>query len=247
MQLVAEPYFISPHDHRRYIERIRNCTEIEAIQQIQLDLQNAEIVERFLDKRVYNCRNYFALVGPPKVPREQEWPTVITIIDITMYDPVHKPVYGKPNPWRNTKRDIWLPAEKHYLRCHWGYIPSKIIARHLGRTKKAVQQQAYNMGLTKKSYRKWNQAEIEALNWFYSSTTVSLVSNLLGRTRSSVKVKAAALNIRGRKTPVAWDDADKFKSICSEIKSYIDNSKIVPTQTFLHTLISKGYMQALST
>jgi len=160
---------------------------------------------------------------------------------------VHKPVYGKPNPWRNTKRDIWLPAEKHYLRCHWGYIPSKIIARHLGRTKKAVQQQAYNMRLTKKSYRKWNQAEIEALNWFYSSTTVSLVSNLLGRTRSSVKVKAAALNIRGRKTPVAWDDADKFKSICSEIKSYIDNSKIVPTQTFLHTLISKGYMQALST
>ena len=107
MQLVAEPYFISPHAHRRYIERIRNCAEIEAIQQIQLDLQNAEIVE-ILDKRVYNCRNYFALVGPPR-SREQDGPQCL--IDITMYDHVHKPVYGKPNPWRKTKRDIWLPAE----------------------------------------------------------------------------------------------------------------------------------------
>lgn len=74
MQLVAEPYFISPHAHRRYIERIRNCTEIEAIQQIQLDLQNAEIVERFLDKRVYNCRNYFALVGPPRSRESRNGP-----------------------------------------------------------------------------------------------------------------------------------------------------------------------------
>lgn len=247
MQIVSEPYFISPHAYKRYIERIRNCKEIEAIQQIQLDLQNAEIVERFLDKRVYNCKEYFTLVGPPEVPREQEWPAVITIIDPTMYDPVHQPVYGKPNPWLDSKRDLWQPAEKHYLRCHWGYIPSKILARHLGRTQKAVQQQAYKMGLTKKSYRKWNQAEIEVMNWFYSSTTISLVSNLLGRSKPSVKVKAVSLNLGKRKTPDTWNvDSDTFRSICRKTEIYIGDGKLVPTEAFLQILLSHGYERVLS-
>ncbi|MGB4565571.1 MAG: hypothetical protein WBI69_01825, partial [Limnochordia bacterium] len=231
MQLVAEPYFISPHAYKRYIERIRNCGEIEAIQQIQLDLQNAKIVERFLDKRVYDCKGYFALVGPPKIPREQEWPTVITIIDPTKYDPVHKPFYGKPNPWRDSKRDIWQPAEKHYLRCHWGYLPSKTLARHLGRTQKAVQQQAYKMGLTKKSYRKWNQAEIDVLNWFYSTTTVSLASNLLGRSKPSVKTKAALLNLGNKEIPTAWQlDTTTFASICRKVETYIDIGYLTPAE-----------------
>jgi len=91
---------------------------------------------------------------------------------------------------------------------------------------------------TKKSYRKWNQAEIEALNWFHSSTTVSLVSDLLGRSRSIVKVKAANLNFGKRKTPIAWGvDSYKFKYICIKIKAYIDNGILVPTQVYLHILI----------
>ena len=247
MQLVAEPYFISPHAYKRYIERIRNCGEIEAIQQIQLDLQNAKIVERFLDKRVYDCKGYFALVGPPKIPREQEWPTVITIIDPTKYDPVHKPFYGKPNPWRDSKRDIWQPAEKHYLRCHWGYLPSKTIARHLGRTQKAVQQQAYKMGLTKKSYRKWNQAEIDVLNWFYSTTTVSLASNLLGRSKPSVKTKAALLNLGNKEIPTAWQlDTTTFASICRKVETYIDIGYLTPAETLLHLLVLKDIESILA-
>lgn len=247
MQLVAEPYFISPHAYKRFIERIRNCGEIEAIQQIQLDLQNAKIVERFLDKRVYDCKGYFALVGPPKIPREQEWPTVITIIDPTKYDPVHKPFYGKPNPWRDSKRDIWQPAEKHYLRCHWGYLPSKTIARHLGRTQKAVQQQAYKMGLTKKSYRKWNQAEIDVLNWFYSTTTVSLASNLLGRSKPSVKTKAALLNLGNKEIPTAWQlDTTTFASICRKVETYIDIGYLTPAETLLHLLVLKDIESILA-
>ncbi|NLM26537.1 MAG: hypothetical protein GX208_10590 [Firmicutes bacterium] len=147
MALVPDPYFISPHAMKRYIKRINPCHEIEAIKQIQLDLQDAKIVERFLDKRVYACKTYFALAGPPAKPREQEWPTIITIVTPDMYHPQEKPIYAKPNLWRETKIDLWQPAEKHYLRCHWRYIPARIIGRHLGRTPAAVRQMAYRMDL----------------------------------------------------------------------------------------------------
>jgi|GEM_PF-2732750 len=238
MQLVPEPYFVSPHAVKRYTARIKKCREIEAIHQIQIDLQTASIVERFLDKRVYDCQNYFALVGPPAIPREQDWPTVITIIDTSMYHPIHKPVYGKPNPWRESKIDIWLPAEKHYLRCHWGYIPSRIIARHLGRTPKAVQQQAYKLKLTKKQYHKWNKHEIEILKWFYSSTTINLTTELLGRSVSSVKAKAHTLKLSNKDIPVAWAVKEEvYLNLCEQIKRYIEDQLIHPRKTFVEQLL----------
>ena len=246
MQLVAEPYFISPHAYKRYIERIRNCGEIEAIQQIQLDLQNAKIVERFLDKRVYDCKGYFALVGPPKIPREQEWPTVITIIDPTKYDPVHKPFYGKPNPWRDSKRDIWQPAEKHYLRCHWGYLPSKTIARHLGRTQKAVQQQAYKMGLTR-NHTKMESSRNRCAELVLQHHNCFLASNLLGRSKPSVKTKAALLNLGNKEIPTAWQlDTTTFASICRKVETYIDIGYLTPAETLLHLLVLKDIESILA-
>lgn len=247
MNKIPEPYFVSPHAVKRYIRRVNPCRESEAIEQIQIDLQNAKIVERFLDKRVYDCGLYYALVGPPSVPREQEWPSVITIVDTSMYHPVDKPIYKKPNPWRESKKDLWQPAEKHYLRCHWGYIPSKILARHLGRTQKAVQQQAYIIRLTRRSYRSWHRAEVKTLKWFYSSNTICLVANLLGRTISSVKAKAHSLRLGNREYPVAWNaSCPVFESYCKKIDTFVTEGKITPSKEFLQLLATKGYTSILS-
>ncbi len=234
MELVPDPYFISPHAVNRYITRIKPCREIEAIQQIQRDLQNANIVERFLDKRVYDCISYYVLVGPPHRPRIQEWPSVITIIDPAKYHPNTNPFYNKYNPWRSSKIDLWLPAEQHYLRCHWCYVPSKTLARHLGRSVKAIQQQAYKLGFSRKLYRKWQECEIKVMEWLYSRSTIDFVVSLLGRSRNSIRAKAHRLALANRDIPFINQANHRERSkLYNTIINGISNKEINPSPAFL--------------
>lgn len=88
----------------------------------------------------------------------------------------------------------WSADEDRIVRENYGLIPAAQIARMIGRTTKAVDNHAFNLGLSNRGdLRPWTDADLAQLRDLYEQMPAEEVAALTGRTVTSVRRRAARM------------------------------------------------------
>lgn len=93
----------------------------------------------------------------------------------------------------------WTEREQHVLKENYNRVPNKEIAKLIGRTKKAVQQKARVLGLTREPRPEWTGEEKRYLRENYKKRTWGEIGKKLGRPLRGVRKVAmkSGLSRRG--------------------------------------------------
>jgi len=97
----------------------------------------------------------------------------------------------------------WLSREDEYLRLNIGKTDVLTIAKHLGRTRMAVERRAYKLGLLKQFSHRWTSQDIRTLVDNYSKTRNKELAALLHRNLSAIQFKANQLHLSKKLTEEA--------------------------------------------
>jgi hypothetical protein len=99
----------------------------------------------------------------------------------------------------------WTKEHDQFLRKHYPDFGSIICARHLGRTKSAVNTRAEKLGIRSKRVRAWTAKEEAILRTQYGKVTGSRLAAMLKRSDQSVRHQLRKMGLT-EATSTAWSD-----------------------------------------
>lgn len=106
----------------------------------------------------------------------------------------------------------WGTNEINFLKENYGKLSPLEIAKKLARTYQGVATKAQKLGLTKRYHfvgrKRWTQEEIITLKKLYQEGDANKLSEMLGRTASSIYAKAYELGLKIRPSPKIWTAKD---------------------------------------
>ena len=101
-------------------------------------------------------------------------------------------------------RKTWTPREIEFLKSNFKAMSRDEIAKHLGRSRNAIQDKSKSMGLLTER-NMWKDDEIEYLIRAYPSQPIADIANHLGRSEPAIKARA---RIEGLKRDSTWTPSD---------------------------------------
>lgn len=90
----------------------------------------------------------------------------------------------------------WTEEEEAFLRENFGWLPYREIAKKLGRTKKAVCNKAFYLGISADACSPWTQEDLAFLRENFSSMSSLEIAVRLKKTIHAVRGKAHKLKLR---------------------------------------------------
>ena len=93
-------------------------------------------------------------------------------------------------------RSQWPPDKLRLLKKEYPRADSKKLARRIGRPLTAVRQKAYEMGLTKKTYRLWLVEELKLLRKLHKRMEIKDIAKKLNRSVNAIKRKIKSEDLR---------------------------------------------------
>lgn len=88
----------------------------------------------------------------------------------------------------------WTKEQEEYLEFYWLRLPTKDIARIVGKNEKSVKAKAMRMGLEKR-VKKWTKEEDKYLKDKWGTVKIHTIAYTLKRTVRAVEIRAGQLNL----------------------------------------------------
>ncbi|QOT74538.1 hypothetical protein H5V43_21955 (plasmid) [Sphingobium fuliginis] len=108
------------------------------------------------------------------------------------------------------RADAWTPAETDRLRDLFASDMALVdIAASIGRSRAAIAERIFHMGLRRNSLRPWTELDDEELTRRYGENATAAIASDLGRSCAAVYARASLLGLSEGNPPLwtAWEDA----------------------------------------